>query len=454
MNACLQKILFWVLHMNDRALVVGLFALFFVKSQFSIDPDFGWHLRSGEYMLAHGVPQIDIYTYTATNFPWIHHEWLADISNFLVYQVGGYTLLAVVYALMWTAAFYLVARPFPVKQYVLLAALVALPYAGVRAASWTIVLLSLLVVVLRQVRREQWLWALPILLLWANVHGSFVVGLLYLAYHAAWQRNWQAMLLLVMSVLLTLMNPYGVDMYTEVFRTAADTELHQRIGEWKSFQLEVGLGMIVAAWVMARIVADWRRPWRAVLHPDVMLLVLALSASRHIPVFALASLPVVLECSRRMPSLATALADRRIVATVAMLAILVVLTLGYAGLRTVLIDPESAYPREIAHALNNQPCRGNLFNDYNDGGYLIWRAPGQKVFIDGRMPSWRMGDSDYFAMYEHILKDTSYQKMQFDRYDITCVLAASEGAFTRRLHGQGWHESVSAAGYVLLEKTR
>ena len=43
------------------------------------DADFGWHYRSGEYIVAHGVPAHDTFTYTAPDFPWINHEWLHDV---------------------------------------------------------------------------------------------------------------------------------------------------------------------------------------------------------------------------------------------------------------------------------------------------------------------------------------------------------------------------------------
>jgi hypothetical protein len=454
MNAHIRKLLSQVVHIDDRVLIAVLFSLFFIKSRFTIDPDFGWHISSGEYMLTHGVPQTDIYTYTAVNFPWIHHEWLADIINYLVYHVGGYTLLAAVHALMWTAAFYLVARPYSAKLYMLLAALVALPYAGVRAVTWTMLMLTLLVIVLRQVQPKRWLWVLPVMLLWANVHGSFVVGLLYICFHAIRHRSWYTAGLLIVSLLLTLCNPYSIDVYTEVLRTVSDSSLHTRIGEWKSFQLEVGLGMIVGAWAAARLLADWRKPWRAVPHPDAVVLLLALSASRHIPVFALASLPVILKGVQRMPSLTNVLADARI-ATMGLVAVVIVaLTLGYDGLRTVRLDPEVAYPRQMAGVLREYACKGNLFNDYNDGGYLIWRAPTHKVFIDGRMPSWHMGDTDYFAMYERILKDKDYQKQQFDHYNVTCVLAGKDGNFARHLRTEGWRDYASADGYVLLERDR
>lgn len=426
--------------------------LFFLKSRFTIDPDFGWHITSGRYIFEHGIPKTDIFTYTAAGFPWIHHEWLADVANFLIYNFTGYTGLSVVYAVLSAAAFWLVAAPYRYKTLLVLAALVALPFAGVRAAAWTVFLLALLMVVMRQSKKVRWVWALPLMLLWANMHGSFIVGLVYLGFCWLKHQSWHTFLLLLVACMVTLINPYGTELYTEVFRTAGDTALHSRIGEWESFQLEIGLGILVGLWVVARAVAGKQSSWQAFVHFDTVTLLLVLSASRHIPLFALASLPVILQSMGRSSSFWKLLDDKRIAGLGITVVALAVTTLAYDGLQHIRLDPESAYPRVAAQSLVTRPCTGNLFNDYNDGGYLIWRAPNQKVFIDGRMPSWRLNGKDYFAEYERIIKDEQYRKEQFNAFRISCFLGAEKGSITKHLIDDGWQTRVKDNGYMLLER--
>ena len=91
----------------------GVYALFFLWSLYTLDPDFGWHLRAGQYFLSNGVPASDIFTYTASSFPWVDHEWLSDIFVALVYQLGSFWLLAAIYAGMWTTAVALVSKKVP-----------------------------------------------------------------------------------------------------------------------------------------------------------------------------------------------------------------------------------------------------------------------------------------------------------------------------------------------------
>lgn len=82
----------------------ALGGLIFYVCAASIDPDFGWHLQAGRYILAHGIPTHDIFTYTAADFRWIDHEWLSDVVMALLFGAGGYWLLAAVWAVIWLAA--------------------------------------------------------------------------------------------------------------------------------------------------------------------------------------------------------------------------------------------------------------------------------------------------------------------------------------------------------------
>src|SRR5687768_1200136 len=92
------------------ALAVFLVALGFVVSYHYLDPDLGWHLKSGELILERGIPQQDWYSYSMPDFPWINHEWLTDVVMFWVYSVVGIHGVSFIYILFFTLAFFVVAR--------------------------------------------------------------------------------------------------------------------------------------------------------------------------------------------------------------------------------------------------------------------------------------------------------------------------------------------------------
>ena len=44
------------------------------------DNSFFWHLRTGEYILDHGIPHHDVFSYTAPGTKWVAQSWLAEVT--------------------------------------------------------------------------------------------------------------------------------------------------------------------------------------------------------------------------------------------------------------------------------------------------------------------------------------------------------------------------------------
>jgi hypothetical protein len=93
---------------------------------------------------------------------------------------------------------------------------------------------------------------------------------------------------------------------------------------------------------------------------------------------------------------------------------------------------QNYYPVKAVVFLKKQNLvNGNVFTLYNYGGYLIWKLPGKKVFIDGRMPSWRREDvfpneSNYaFKDYLKMLEDENYFKKMAKKFNIKFVLLST-----------------------------
>ena len=42
-----------------------------------VDPDFWWHLRTGELIVTSGLPSTDPFSWTAGGTAWVMHEWLS-----------------------------------------------------------------------------------------------------------------------------------------------------------------------------------------------------------------------------------------------------------------------------------------------------------------------------------------------------------------------------------------
>ena len=105
--------------MSVRRLFVLLFvvALFAMAVRETLDPDMWWHLRTGEVILAEGIPTHDVFSFTVPEHEWVTHEWGSQVFMWLVYLVGGLPALIVVFALLIALTFWLLyvsceGRPF------------------------------------------------------------------------------------------------------------------------------------------------------------------------------------------------------------------------------------------------------------------------------------------------------------------------------------------------------
>ncbi len=432
-----------------------IFVLFLGLSYQRLDPDFGWHLVSGNYFLRHGIPSTDIFTYTAADFPWINHEWLSDIIVAWFYSIGSYELLAVIFATMWTAAFFIVGRRVH-GPILLLAAIAVMPFMGVRAVTWTVLGVAILSALVAARSRRLWLFIPLLFLAWANLHGGVAIGLVLVAYWAISKRSVALGILLAVSTILTLINPYGIGLYVEIFRTTLDGSLRWVIAEWAP------IGDI---WQTVGYVAFWGagflllygKKWRHYLQIDVLAFVAALSSIRHYPLFVILSLPYtgqyMAHFIQKIPA-TLHLAQLRVLLLISGVVIMIA-GWGIYDMYSLSFDRESNYPRTAVAYLRDHPCSGNLLNDYSSGGYLIWKLPNQKVYIDGRMPSWEHNGRKYMTDYLKIFEDDSFRKEQFEKYAINCVLIRDTGkhpSLLDHLRDDGWREVNNDGRFVLLER--
>src|SRR5262249_39320806 len=132
----------------------------------------------------------------------------------------------------------------------LLANIAIQPYSGIRPVGWTILNLCILL----RLSTSKWpkaKWLIPLLfVVWANLHGGFVIGLAYLAYLAVTERQAIWLKILALSGLATFVNPYGPMLYVEIARTLFDSQLHWQIVEWRPFLVFWQSLPFIALWIV------------------------------------------------------------------------------------------------------------------------------------------------------------------------------------------------------------
>lgn len=423
-----------------------------------VEPDFGWHLRTGLDLPAQGwrMPQTDPYSHTMPDWPWVNHAWLTDGLIGLLYRgLGQAGPLGVIgfFAGVTIGAFLLMAGVSPTARRYRLAAVagtlwVALPFLGARTQLVTLLGLAVLFQLLRryQTGRAASLWAVPpLFLLWANLHGGFTAGvlllLLWLLASAAlrltadrrpgsaerldepvlpWSGIGHLALIFLLASLATLGNPYGWRLHAEIVASLNDAFMIETLQEWHPVSLTRQAGVVYLAFLAllgVAVLGLYRRieplRWTVLL----VFLVLSLRHWRNVLLFLLFAVPLwadlLAEAGRRlsvsMRSSRPGLAGARGLLAVTLAAALGVVLLGadhlehvaLAGLAPEAHFQQTEYPIEAVQwvrAHRTQVGR-TLYNDYGFGGFLLWWLPEEKIFIDGRMPAWRIGDRWIFRDY-------------------------------------------------------
>jgi hypothetical protein len=395
------------------------------------DPDTYWHLASGRWIIENGrVPAVDIFSFTMAGSPWTAHEWLSQLLMLSVHEMFGWAglvamataSLAFVLALMTR---FLLARMEPVHALLftgfaagmLLSHTLARPH--VLAWSLLAVWLATLVEAAESGRRPPW-WLAGVMVLWANMHGSFTMGLVLcvgiavdaVLRHApegrrAASRSWAGFCAL--AILAAMVTPHGWGGYIYTVQVMYQPVALSSIGEWLSpnFQklqpLEVWLLLVLAIGLTGRVRVPIVR-----LALLLFLVHIALKHQRYTAVLGLVSpfllaLPLARSwysappvgrdaesLDRWFKSLANTAKAKTTAVCVALVGLLM---FGTLQLRPPL-PSEAITPQAAVDAALAAGAQGQVLNDYGFGGYLIHRKI--PVFIDGRSDMY--GDAYLEAM--------------------------------------------------------
>jgi Tfp pilus assembly protein PilF len=441
-----------------EALVYAFLAGFHTLQDF----DLGWQIASGRWVVQHHqIFSTDVFSYTAHGAPWIYPV-LSGILFYLLYVAGGYALLSWLGAAVCAGILALLLRRDNILSIAL--AIIAVPLIAnrtqPRAEMFTTFLFAAFLSLLwrhycgePQSTRRSPLWLLPILMVaWVNLHPGFIAGMALCAAYAGLEvlelpfPEYRAAALarlkgawpwLLLTGVATLINPWGVRIYSAVIEQARAQELHrswivewgnvrpswsslQQALDWRDPQSSFWWLLLIA--VVCAAVAVWRRRWGAF----VWLAGSAYLTIQHVRLQALFACVAVVVCGsilREAWSFRPLDVSKRLVpkpghtewtrpGLVVLTVVLVVLAAvrcfdlignGYYLRSAQLSEFGSGlswwFPERAADFMQREKLPTNIFNGYTLGGYLTWRlSPGYPDYIDGRaLP---FGPQLFFRAYE------------------------------------------------------
>jgi hypothetical protein len=394
-------------------------ALLFIRAFYIVDPDVWWHLRAGQWILQHrAVPVTDPFSSYGADKPWIVYSWLFDTIMATMFARFGLVSIAFyeigVRVVLTAALFHMVRNLLPGfwRPAALTAAAIftMTQILGPRPGMLTILLVIVLFEILvsaQRTGRTRLLWLLPPLFaLWANWHIQFVYGLFVLGVFAGEpllnalfryrSRPESALppaaagLALAASAAATLLNPYGVKIYSTVFLYAGQTRVYNLISEFLAMNFRQPQHYVAVLLVLGAAMAiGWRRD----LRPLWLILLLTASLLAFRSVREIWFLAVVSVCAiadgwrptrSAAPPAATPLRSRAMVG-IWVVAIIIAACRHYGLSNDALeVQTAGAFPEAAVRYIELHHLPGPLFNDLSWGGYLVWRLPALPVALDGR----------------------------------------------------------------------
>lgn len=497
-------------------IIIALTFLFGIFSVFKApgDPDFGWHYKYGEYIAQHGrILRENIYSYTFPDYQWANSYWISQVAMYLTHQYLGHLIAGLLFAgiLSASAIIYVKAVAKNSQPVILLTTLSAMllfvEFSGSgitgRPMYFSTLFLMFLVAILFADSGKK-LLVLPLLfLLWANAHADFVLGLFIFGLYimdkcvpAGVAGIFEGLLnpalkkirgcfwrgeaertdsgdrgrgsalvsvpkkflphLLVLSFLVTLINPYGIGLWQTLIKESHPYQFSY-ISEWVPASTDniyyfivycATLGLMVSALIGAR----YKLPTWYILALGFFCIV-SVRSQYFFRIAVILGIPAFITFwSSPLVDLKNALSPSLIKKVKA--SFLVFLALSTLIISSIFLTEASQcikpsywvekqeYPKEaLDFALANN-IQGNVFNYYGWGGYIIWQYPQIKTFVDGRMPSWREGTKSVFEDYIKVVNTPKNNLKILDDYGVSWIVYPTDSEFVKFLKtpNSGWKE--------------
>ena len=482
---------------NIFFLVVFLAALRQGNQMLNADGDLGHHLAMGRLILETGsIPQTDPFSFRTEGVAAIPHEWLVQSTYALLGDWFGLTGIVVLSALLLASAFTLVLTESTRRGGMVVAGLVMAALAlAASAMHWitrphlfTYLLLAVWVfrleAFMRGEERRWWIFP-PLMLLWANLHGMFILGLLALAISLAgwaWQRWLEGrdspvsgrglLFLSLFSTLATFLTPSGFHLWETIFDLAGGSpfitsmtaeyrpaDFHNP-GTWPFLIL---LGTILATSVLSGRTLGMT----TALHLAGWTLI-GLYSARNIPLAAIVLAPIGAQLLaawwQSVPALGGLTGFSKKLERVerdlrgwlwAGGGVMLCFILIWAGMsldksaRPYQFLPEQ-FPVAAVDWLEANPPQGRMFNEFDWGGYLLYRLwPEQKIFMDGHTHIY--GD-DLSREYAAIMSRAPGWEGILEKYQTEWVILRVDNPLTISLIEAGWREIYRDETAVILKR--
>jgi hypothetical protein len=431
------------------------------------DPDTWWNLRTGSWILDHrAIPHSDPWSAVASGRDWVDHEWLSQVIWILSYRIGGYhgvsvlnSLLVLILLAMLAVQIFRRTTPYRALGLTALTVLGTCSGWAARPQLSSFLLLVPAAAMLRSgVVRGRTPWTLiPIVWLWANLHGLWVLAPLLTAAVAIGllldsrgtsnrlYRNYFALALGMIAA--AAVTPNGPAILRAPMEVAG---VGKYVDEWGPVPLTAvyGIGFfgLVGIYLLILARSGTRTPWTELV-PVVFAVVLGLRYVRTVAPAVIILAPYV---AARLSALRVAPPRRP--DRVSLAALAATIGIGVAGgvvaVRETPSLPEHA-PVAASAVINALPGEQRVINEYGLGGWVLWATPHAHPLIDGRA---ELYGNEYIGQYLNALAmaGEDWQTVLLRDHPTVAFLHRTVPAAIGLQQVVGWHSIYSDDTWIVL----
>jgi hypothetical protein len=405
--------------------------------------DLAYQIRAANIMLrTHSVLSTDVFTFTVPGAHWLNQQWGAELIFGAAHRFGGWNAIALLYAALASIAFVFVflacrRRGASTRAAALLSVAgfwVSRQNLAMRPQLIGVVLFSLTLWILAGRRaRPRALWAIPALMLvWVNVHGSFVLVPLLLG--LAWLEDRKdspgtartALAVGLASLFATLANPFGLHVWAYAAGIGTNPTIARAVTEWAPPTIREYSGVVffVSALIVAGYLVRRKEP---VAFPQLLWLasffVLALPALRGVvwwglvfPFVVAGLVPRKSESDeqRGSPLMNTVLVSAILAAAVIMMPI------WRGASPTGALALLAQAPTSLVEATEaGVPPGSHLFVSQTYASWFEFALPSMPVFVDSRI---ELFPTSIWDSYLDISAAREGWQATLDRWDVAAVV--------------------------------
>lgn len=421
--------------------------------------DLAYHVRVGELALRTGdVIRTDPFTFTRGGLPWLNQQWAAQVAFAFAHRLLGWVGVAITHATSIGSGFLFVYRScvhagaHP-RTGAILSVLGFLVGGGAMAARPQSLAIPLFAGTwLLLARRGRWMWLVPVLaIVWANVHGSFVLAPLLTGFALgddllARRPVRRTVLLLLATVAGTFVSPFGPSVWSYAVEISSNETIRHSVAEWRAplpwtFR---GAPFWLSGVAVAVVGVSKRRAVRPVDAARLLVFfVLGVPAFRGTLWWALAAPPIVASWYRgadgTVPERVERPASSRAVAAI-LLASLPILLLLRAGTAPATGSPArlaADAPEVLVDATRRAvPTGSRLFVFQPFASWFEYSLPRDPVMVDSRI---ELYPATVWREYSLVIGARDGWEHVLDRYEVQGVVLPSQSVLARELsRAEGW----------------